>query len=284
MRYEGADNEIEGVMNTSRPTVADLQQLKGKRQLTDVYVDSVDEAAAAAAAGIDIITVQDTRMGAEYRNAAPSAFIVVGIEYGVSAVTTEDYLRAGFDALNSGGDAVWSAASLETIARMRDEGIPVVGHVGLIPPRRTWTGGFKAVGKTARSATAVWNAVQALEDAGAFAAEIEVVPAAVATAISTRTSLVMISMGSGSGCDAQYLFSTDVLGTNTGHVPRHAKAYADLETELARIQNLRVEAFASYVGEVANGVFPDESRLVSIEDDELALFLSELEAGHPEPS
>ena len=284
MRSYGADNEIEGVMNTSQPTVADLQQLKSKRQLTDVYVDSVDEAAAAAAAGIDIITVQDTRMGAEYRDAAPSAFIVVGIEYGVSAVTTEDYLRAGFDALNSGGDAVWSAASLETISRMRDEGIPVVGHVGLIPPRRTWTGGFKAVGKTARSATDVWNAVQALEDAGAFAAEIEVVPAAVATAISTRTSLVMISMGSGSGCDAQYLFSTDVLGTNTGHVPRHAKAYADLNSELARIQELRVQAYASYVGEVANGAFPDESRLVSIEDDELALFLSELEAGHPKPS
>jgi 3-methyl-2-oxobutanoate hydroxymethyltransferase len=284
VRSYGADNEIEGVMNTSQPTVADLQQLKGKRQLTDVYVDSIDEAAAAAAAGIDIITVQDTRMGAEYRDAAPSAFIVVGIEYGVSAVTTEDYLRAGFDALNSGGDAVWSAASLETISRMRDEGIPVVGHVGLIPPRRTWTGGFKAVGKTARSATDVWNAVQALEDAGAFAAEIEVVPAAVATAISTRTSLVMISMGSGSGCDAQYLFSTDVLGTNTGHVPRHAKAYADLKSELARIQELRVQAYASYVGEVANGAFPDESRLVSIEDDELALFLSELEAGHPKPS
>ena len=265
-------------MSTSRPTVADLRDMKGERQLTNVYVDSVEEAAAAEAAGVDIITVQDTLMGDAYRDAAPSAFMVVGIEYGVSAVTTDDYLRSGFDALNAGGDAVWSAASLETISRMRDEGIPVVGHVGLIPARRTWTGGFRAVGKTARSASEVWRATQALESAGAFAAEIEVVPAAVASAISTRTSLVMISMGSGPGCDAQYLFSTDLLGTNSGHVPRHAKAYADLSAELARLQQMRIAAFSSYVDEVATGAFPDESRLVPIDDVEFTNFMAELES------
>ncbi len=263
-------------MNTTRPTVADLQSWKGKRQLTDVYVDSVEDAAAAEQAGIDIITVQDSLMGPEFREAAPTAFMVVGIEYGISAVTTDDYLRAGFDALNAGGDAVWSAASLDTISRMRDEGIPVVGHVGLIPARRTWTGGFKAVGKTAASAIDVWEAAKALEEAGAFAAEIEVVPAAVATEISRRTSLVMISMGSGAGCDAQYLFSTDVLGANTGHVPRHAKQYADLASEMARVQQIRVDAFSAYVADVEAGGFPDTSRLVPIDDDELGAFISKL--------
>lgn len=264
-------------MTTSPPTVADLQSWKGKRQLTNVYVDSLDEAAAAEAAGVDIITVQDTAMTEQYRAVAPSAFIVVGIEYGVSAVTTDDYLRSGFTALNAGGDAVWSAASLETISRMRAEGIPVVGHVGLIPARRTWTGGFKAVGKTAQSAAEVWAATKALEEAGAFAAEIEVVPEPVATAISSRTSLVMISMGSGAGCDAQYLFSTDVLGTNRGHVPRHAKQYADLKAEEDRLQQLRVSAFAAYVDEVQSGAFPDNSRLVDIDDAELQSFLQSLE-------
>lgn len=268
-------------MTRVKPTVADLRQLKRatgaeKRQLTNVYVDSVDEAAAAEEAGIDIITVQDTLMSTTIRDAAPTAFMVVGIEYGISAVTTDDYLRAGFAALNAGGDAVWSAAGLETIARMRAEGIPVVGHVGLIPPRRTWTGGFRAVGKTAPSALDVWRATRALEEAGAFAAEIEVVPAAVATAISGRTSLVMISMGSGSGCDAQYLFSTDVLGTNRGHVPRHAKRYADLGTELDRIQRLRVDAFAAYAADVTSGGFPDDDRLVPIDENELTTFLADL--------
>jgi 3-methyl-2-oxobutanoate hydroxymethyltransferase len=258
-------------MSRTRPTVADLQGWKGQRQLTNVYVDSVLECRAAEAAGIDIITVQDSIMSHGFRRAAPSAFMVVGLEYG-TVVTTDDYLRAGFAAMNAGADACWSAASLETISRMRAEGIPVVGHVGLIPARRTWTGGFRAVGKTATSAQQVWEQTQALEEAGAFAAEIEVVPEAVASEISRRTSLVMISMGSGSGCDAQYLFSTDILGTNKGHVPRHAKVYGAIGAELDRVQQLRVEAFKAFADDVSSGGFPDPSRLVPIEDAELDAF------------
>ncbi len=262
-------------MDRARRTVADLRSWKGTRQLTNVYVDSVEEATAAELAGVDIVTVQDSLMGAEFRLAAPTAFIVVGLAYG-EVVTTDDYLRAAFAAMNQGADAVWSAAGLETIARMRSEGIPVVGHVGLIPARRTWTGGFRAVGKTAASALQVWEQTRALEQAGAFAVEIEVVPEAVATEISRRTSLIMISMGSGSGCDAQYLFSTDILGTNTGHIPRHAKVYGAIGEELERVQQLRVEAFAAYVDDVHTGRFPDHERLVPIADEELAAFRSAL--------
>jgi len=263
-------------MTSTRPTVAELQAEKGLRQRTNVYVDSVDEACAAGDAGIDIVTVQDSRMSTEYREAAPAAFMVAGLDYGV-VVTTDDYLRAAFQMLQLGADAVWSAASLETISRMRAEGIPVVGHVGLIPARRTWTGGFKAVGKTADSAAEVLRQTVALEQAGAFAAEIEVVPAEVATEISGRTSLYMISMGSGSGCDAQYLFSTDILGTNRGHVPRHAKQYRNLAAEEDRLQAERVAAFREYASDVASGTFPDAARLVPIADDELALFRAGLD-------
>ncbi len=261
----------------SRLTVADLRASKGTRQYTDVYVSSVDEAAAAADGGIDIITIQDSQMSTEMRSAAGNAFIVVGLDYG-QVITTDDYLRAAFSAINNGADACWCAASLQTIERLAAEGIPVVGHVGLIPPRRTWTGGFKAVGKTATTAMQVWTQTTALVDAGAFAAEIEVVPEPVATAISAKTSLVMISMGSGPNCDAQYLFSSDVLGTNTGHVPRHAKQYADLRTELDRIQEMRVAAYAAFADDVASGGFPDAARLVGIDPDELATFAAALAA------
>ena len=90
--------------------------------------------------------------------------------------------------------------------------------------------------------------------------------------------MVMISMGSGPNCDAQYLFSTDVLGTNRGHVPRHAKQYADLASEEDRLQRLRVAAFADYKADVESGGFPDDTRLVPIPDGELAVFLASLEA------
>ncbi|MGI9596006.1 MAG: 3-methyl-2-oxobutanoate hydroxymethyltransferase [Acidimicrobiales bacterium] len=259
-------------MPRMKPTVADLIADKGLSQKTNVYVDSVEECAGAEAAEIDIVTVQDSRMSARYRDAAPTAFMVVGLEYGVHA-TTDDYLRAAFDAMLLGADAVWSAAGLGTIARMREEGIPVVSHVGLIPARRTWTGGFRAVGKTAESALEVYRATKALEAAGAFAAEIEVVPAAIAAEISKRTSMVMISMGSGSGCDAQYLFATDILGTNRGHVPRHAKRYRDLAAEEDRLQLERVAAFGEYRAEVESGTFPTAEHLVEIEEHELERFL-----------
>mgnify|MGYP006140093865 FL=1 len=94
----------------SRLTVADLRASKGTRQYTDVYVSSVDEAAAAADGGIDIITIQDSQMSTEMRSAAGNAFIVVGLDYG-QVITTDDYLRAAFSAINNGADACWCAAS-----------------------------------------------------------------------------------------------------------------------------------------------------------------------------
>ncbi|MGH1487976.1 MAG: 3-methyl-2-oxobutanoate hydroxymethyltransferase, partial [Acidimicrobiales bacterium] len=88
---------------------------------------------------------------------------------------------------------------------------------------------------------------------------------------------VMISMGSGSGCDAQYLFSTDILGTNRGHVPRHAKQYRDLAAEEDRLQAMRIEAFREYDADVTSGAFPDEARLVGIDEQELHGFLEQLD-------
>ncbi|TIW50135.1 MAG: 3-methyl-2-oxobutanoate hydroxymethyltransferase, partial [Mesorhizobium sp.] len=82
---------------------------------------------------------------------------------------------------------------------------------------------------------------------------IEVVPAEVASAISRRTPLIMISMGAGAGCDAQYLFSEDVLGTNRGRYPRHAKRYRDLAAEFDRIQSERIAAFREYAADIQSG-------------------------------
>jgi 3-methyl-2-oxobutanoate hydroxymethyltransferase len=188
----------------NRPTIADLRALKGQRQLSMLRVETLDEAAAAQQAGIDLLSVPPALLTPAFREAAPTCFAIPGLEYG-DFITAEDYLRAAFAMMKSGADAVYCAASMGTVRRLRDEGIPVCGHSGLIPSQATWTGGFKAVGKTAETAMLVWNQVKALEAAGAFAAEIEVVPSEVAAAISKRTSLVLISMGAGAGGDAQYL-------------------------------------------------------------------------------
>ena len=189
-------------MRHNRMTVGELRVLKGKRQLTMLYVDTLDEAAAASAAGIDLLSIIDPVWTPKMRQAAGDCFVQVGLIYG-QLCTYEDYLRAAHRAIMLGGDAVYCAASIDTITRLAAEGIPVISHVGLIPSKATWTGGFKAVGKTADGAIGVYNHVKALEAAGAVGAELEVVPDRVAAEISRRTSLIMISMGSGTGGDAR---------------------------------------------------------------------------------
>ena len=256
-------------------TVADLLAGKGTRQLSMLNVTSVDEAAAAQAAGVDLLSIHSDSWSPDHRQAAPDAFVCVGLPYGV-LVTAEDYLRAAFRVLGTGADSVYCAAGLEIVRVLRGEGVPVCGHTGLIPSHRTWTGGFRAVGKTTDSALEVYRQVKALEAAGAFAAEIEVVPERVATEISRRTSMLLISMGSGSGCDAQYLFAEDVLGATTGHVPRHARQYRDFTAEYARLQLERVATFTEFADDVKVGAYPAAGHSVRITDDQFGSFLDAL--------
>jgi 3-methyl-2-oxobutanoate hydroxymethyltransferase len=263
------------VSKHKRMTIGDLRAQKGKPQLTMLFVETLDEAAAAAAAGIDILSIVEPVWSPAMREAAGDCFVQVGLIYGQHC-TYEDYLRAAHAGLMTGGDAFYCAGSLETIGKLAAEGIPVVGHVGLIPARATWTGGFKAVGRTAPEAMRVYEHVKALEAAGAVAAEIEVVPARVAAEISKRTSLVLMSMGAGSGCDAQYLFAEDVLGCTRGHKPRHAKVYRDFRTELERLQNERLAAFKEFRADVETGAYPEEKHLVPIADAEFDAFVKAL--------
>jgi 3-methyl-2-oxobutanoate hydroxymethyltransferase len=260
-------------MRKSRKTVADMLAMKGKRQIKMLFVDTVEEAAAASAAGIDMLSIIDPVWTPEMREAAGDCFVQVGLLYG-DLCTYEDYLRAAHRVIKIGGDCVYCAASLDTISRLSAEGIPVVGHAGLIPSKATWTGGFKAVGKTADTAMLVYKQVKDLEAAGAFAAELEVVPDRVATEISKRTNLLMLSMGAGRGGDAQYLFAEDVLGYTRGHKPRHAKTYRNFRAEYDRLQAERIAAFKEYAADVDSGAYPEEKHLVPIEDGEFEAFMS----------
>jgi 3-methyl-2-oxobutanoate hydroxymethyltransferase len=265
-------------MARKRPTVADVRANKGKYQYTMIRVESWEELEAAEKAQIDMVSVPPEIMtAAHFREVAPSVFAVPGLPF-YELGTTDDFIRWAFRLFKASADAVYCSASLATIRRLADEGIPVCGHVGLIPSKRTWTGGFKAVGKTLETAQLVWKQVKALEEAGAFSAEIEVVPEAVASEISRRTSLFMISMGAGAGCDAQYLFSGDVLGANTGHVPRHARIYRNFAAEYARLQEERVGAYREFAEDVRSGAYPAEGHKVAAGDEIVSRFRHWLDA------
>jgi 3-methyl-2-oxobutanoate hydroxymethyltransferase len=263
-------------MSRKRPTVADLRAMKGKRQLTMLRVLTLDEAEAAEKAGIDIVSVPpELVMNPQYRDAAPSLFTMPGDNF-YEIGTADDFVRWAFRLYKAGADAVYCSAGYATVKRMADDNIPVIGHVGLIPSRATWTGGFKAVGKTADTAMQIFEAVKQYEAAGAIGAEIEVVPVEVAKAISERTSLIMLSMGAGTGCDAQYLFADDILGQNRGHMPRHSKVYRNFAAEYDRLQAERIAAFSEYVADVNSLAYPEDRHVVHMAPDELSQFMEKL--------
>ncbi len=260
-------------MARTRPTVHDLRAIKGKRQLTMLRVMTLEEAEAAERAGVDIVSIPpELLLDPRYRDAAPSLFSMPGENF-FEIGNGDDFVRWAFRMLKASADAVYCSASYATVKRMADEAVPVIGHVGLIPSRRTWTGGWKAVGKTAESALEILEAVRQLEAAGAFGAEIEVVPVEVAEAISARTSLFMISMGAGTGCDAQYLFAEDVLGANRGHMPRHSKVYRNFAAEYDRLQAERVAAFREFVADCDSRAYPEERHIVRMDPAELDRFM-----------
>jgi 3-methyl-2-oxobutanoate hydroxymethyltransferase len=263
-------------MSSQRPSVASLRALKGKRQILTVHVDTAAEAAAAAAVGIEMFTFEvDERLPA-VRAAAPHVFIQAGYNQGHMA-SEEIAIRDGFKAMEAGVDAIYFAGSLRIVEAMAREGIPVTGHIGYVPRWRTWTG-VRAVGKTAEEAVALYRAAKALESAGAWAVEMELVPVEIADFITRNTSLVTEGMGCGAVCDTQYLFSCDILGTNTGHYPRHAKRYADLATEEARLQRLRIEALQAFADDVASGGYPERRHEIHVSQD-IVQALREASAG-----
>lgn len=270
-------------MSRRLPTVADLRAAKGRRQMAMLRYFTLDEAAAVEAAGIDIASVPpEILFHRRYRDVAPSIFSMTGHTHRTSGTADDNLLWSG-DAIERGADAVYCSGSLQTIKHLAREYIPVVGHVGLVPSRATWTGGFRAVGKTAEPVQQFFHQLKALEPAGAFAVEVEVVSPAVATAISartlTRTRTMLWSMGAGAGCDAQCPFANDILGYTEGHIPRHSRVYHDFTAEYGRPQAERIAAFTEFAADVATGAYPEYRHLVAMPPDELETFMDRLQSG-----
>ena len=263
-------------------TVYDYLKSKGKRQLSNLFVHTIEEAAAAEEAGIDYIvaahdlpqyginaSLNDVK---KIREVAPNCFmqsagpIPPASEY-EAIKFAHDYLSFGVDCIYVGNH------SLKWIRAMRDENIPTIGHVGLIPGKATWIGGLRAIGKTADEAIGVLKHTLDLQEAGVIGVELEVVPPKVAKVITDKVEIITMSMGSGSDCDAQFLFSNDVLGWNEGHIPRHARVYRNFKKEYARLQEERILAFKEFHEDTINKKFNDPKINVQIKDDEFDKFL-----------
>ena len=264
-------------------TVYDLQQLKGKRCLTHIHVKSPEEAAAAEEAGVDLMSCSFDSPETQARlprlvEAAPTSFLSAATPHGLASA--EEAIRVGFRALELGASSVYCSASPRIVEAMAREGIPVVGHLGMVPRHVTWTG-YRAIGKTVEEATKLFEKMKELERAGAYAAELEIVPHNLARFLSSQTKLILMSLGSGGGCDTQFLFSDDILGDYEERLPRHAKAYRRFLEENRRLQQERIAAFREYIADVQGGRFPERCHLVEMDEDELRKIVRSLGGANP---
>jgi 3-methyl-2-oxobutanoate hydroxymethyltransferase len=260
-------------------TVADIFANKASgTKMVQTNAFATQEARAAEAAEIDLLICRGERYD-EIRAGAPNTFVTAVLLMS-SYSTTDEILAGAVTYAGRGADAIMTPRSplvVETIAR---EGIPVQGHVGLVPSLSTSLGGLRIVGKSADEAIAVLDQMRRLEDAGAFGCEVECFAEDALAEIRKHTNLVISSIGSGSAADIIFLFMSDLTG-DTENPPRHARAWGDLRAIRQKLDEEMLNALIGYRRDVLNGSFPDVSVSSSMPDSERDKLLEQLERRTP---
>lgn len=184
---------------------------------------------------------------------AKRALVVADLPFLSYQTSIPDAIRSAGRLLQEGGAAAvkleGGAPMADTVRRLVEIGIPVMGHLGLTPQSFHSLGGHRAVGKTQNEAEALLEGATALEQAGAFAMVLESMPAEVARAVTARVAIPTIGIGAGPHCDGQVLVSYDALGLFDAFVPRFVKQYAKLGEAV-------VAAAKEYIADVESGRFP----------------------------
>jgi 3-methyl-2-oxobutanoate hydroxymethyltransferase len=246
-------------------------------------------------AGIDIVLVGDsvgnTVLGYEntvpvtldeiiyhtkaVRRAVQRALLVADMPYGSFHTGADDAVRSALRLVKeSGAEAVKLEGGrnrAHIVKRLADEEIAVMGHIGLTPQSVNKLGGYRVQGKTAETARALLDDARALEEAGAFAIVLEVVPREIAHLITESVSIPTIGIGAGRDCDIQVLVLHDLLGLSFGKLARFVRPYANLRETIT-------DAVSRYAEDVRNGDYPSEAESYALPADAAA----ELKLDNPE--
>ena len=193
------------------------------------------------------------------RRGVERALLVADMPYGTYHTGPEDAVRAALRLVKEGGaEAVKLEGGrdrVETVRRLVAAEIPVMGHLGLTPQSLNKLGSYRLQAKTADAARALVEDALALEEAGAFAVVLEVVPHEIARHVTAQLKIPTIGIGAGAGCDAQILVLHDMLGLSFSRTrPRFVREYAPLREHIT-------DAISRYADDVRSGAFPslDES-------------------------
>lgn len=205
------------------------------------------------------------------KRATERAMVIADMPYGTYHVSDEETVRNALKLMKYGGA---EAVKLEggrnrvnLVKRLVDEEIPVIAHIGLTPQSVYKLGGYRVQGRTAEQAKRLIEDAKLLEDAGAFAIVLELVPREVAEIITGNLEISTIGIGAGTNCDIQVLVLHDLIGMTFGRLPRFVRQYANL-------REVMTEAIQNWSKDVKNGSYPSETEsygLTQETKDELKL-------------
>jgi 3-methyl-2-oxobutanoate hydroxymethyltransferase len=190
------------------------------------------------------------------------ALVVADMPFLTYQVSVEEALRNAGRLLQEGGAAAvkieGGGAAIEAAARLVEAGIPVMGHLGLLPQSVHQLGGFRQQARLEPDAEHLLADAQALQEAGAFAVVLESIPAGVAKTVTADLHIPTIGIGAGPHCDGQVLVSYDMLGLSQDPVPPFVRRYANLGDQT-------VAAAKAYAEDVRTGRFPAVSQRIGAE-------------------
>jgi len=190
------------------------------------------------------------------RRAVQRALLVADMPYGTFHTGDNDAVRNALRLVKEGGaEAIKLEGGhkrVQLVKRLVDEEISVMGHIGLTPQSINQLGAYRVQGKTAQAAQQLLDDAKALEDAGAFAVVLEVVPREIAKLITESISIPTIGIGAGVHCDIQVLVIHDMLGLSFGKQARFVRPYANL-------REVMTDAVSKYADDVRNGTYPSQA-------------------------
>ena len=192
------------------------------------------------------------------------ALIVADMPYGSFHTGDNEAVRNALRLMKDGGA---EAVKLEggrnrvgLVKRLVDEEIPVVAHVGLTPQSVHKMGGYRVQAKTADAAKTLIEDAKMLEEAGAFAIVLELVPREVAEIVTNELSISTIGIGAGAACDIQVLVLHDLIGFTFGRQPRFVRQYAN-------VSEVITNAITAWMDDVKTGDYPSEKESYGLPDD-----------------
>lgn len=192
------------------------------------------------------------------------AMVVADMPYGTYHVSEDETVRNALRLMKYGGA---EAVKLEggsnragLVRRLVDEEIPVVAHIGLTPQSVYKMGGYRVQGRTAEHAKRLIDDAKALEDAGAFAIVLELVPREVAAMITEELHISTIGIGAGLECDIQVLVLHDLVGMTFGRQPRFVRQYAN-------IRDVMTDAIKNWSADVKSGAYPNDSESYGLTEE-----------------